>query len=87
MKIKELWSVNLDQKVVTKVDVKGKIVLLEPFYVFIIYGLNDKNQYFSLTNSQVEMLFKQEEVFLDEANFVKTLPSTSTFHKNEIFSN
>ncbi|MGK0378564.1 MAG: hypothetical protein ACJA1Z_002379 [Patiriisocius sp.] len=85
MKIKELCIVNLDQKVVTKVDVKGNRVLLEPFHDLIVYGLNDKNQYFSLTKSQVEMLFKQEEVFLDEANFLKTLPSSSIFYKNEIF--
>lgn len=80
-----MWIVDLDQKVVTKVDVKGNRAFLQPFHDLIIYGLNDKNQYFSLTKIHVEKQFNQEEFFLDEANFAKTLPSTSVFYKNEIF--
>jgi len=66
-----LWIVDLDQKVVTKVDVKGNRAFLQPFHDLIIYGLNDKNQYFSLTKIHVEKQFNQEEFFWMKLTLLK----------------
>lgn len=85
LNIKEICIVNLDQKIVTKVDVKNNMILLEPFHELIIYGLTDQNQYFKLNKDQIDQLFNDGNTQVSEKDFIKKTSTTANFYSEHIF--
>lgn len=85
LKIEQLCIVDLDQKVVSKVDVKNNSVLLEPFHDLVIYGVTDQQQFFRLSEEQIALLLDQREVPITTKDFLKKTSTTSIFYKENIY--
>lgn len=85
LELDRLCIIDLDQKMVSKVNVKRNAVLLEPFHDFIIYGVSKQQQYFSLGKEEVEQLLNKSAVEVKELKSKEELPNVAVFYKERIF--